>query len=79
MVLIAALTNPDQATHLRAIKEIVALRKSAYQSADVQLLPLEYHNYILFSTTTILGGGLTLARGYLGQVQTTAYASLGGY
>ena len=77
LAVLAFFTNPDQATHLKAIREIVALRYSKYEG-NVTLQPVTYNNYLVFSTTTSLGG-LTLTYGYFGRIQTTNYAVLAAY
>ena len=69
ILLMAFLTNPDQATHLKAIKETAALRKPDGASG-VNLMPIvHYNNYLIFSTTTI--AEMTLTYGYFGRIQTT--------
>jgi hypothetical protein len=52
-----ALTNPDQATHLRAINDAVELRfpNTPYGSNYTRMTGvIQYHNYGLFSTTGFL-------------------------
>jgi hypothetical protein len=67
--LVAFFTNPDQAAHLKAIKETVALRQPGVTIIDTLLPSAEYHNYLIFSTTT--WSDYTLTRGYFGRVETT--------
>ena len=70
IVLLAFFTNPNQAQHLKAIKETGALRESRdFSIADMFLPQVEYHNYGVFSTTTF--GDTHLTYGYFGAVQTT--------
>ncbi len=69
VLLLAFLTNPNQARHLRVIKETGALRYSRDASTTDFLLSVEYHNYFLFSTTSCVGN--TVTYGYFGLVQTT--------
>ena len=79
LLIIAFFTNPDQATHLKAIRETVALRNPESLSA-VTLSPLmgalQYNNYLIFSTTNLNGFSTTnvngtMTYGYFGQVKTT--------
>lgn len=69
-VLLAVLffTNPDQATHLKAIKDTLKLR-NASADPDVLLRVSDYNNYLIFSTTSLVG--VTCSRGYLGRVEVT--------
>jgi hypothetical protein len=70
LLFLAFFTNPSQARHLQAIKETGALRRNPDRSIeDVMLSTVEYHNYLLFSTTDWLGN--TTTYGYFGIVQTT--------
>ena len=70
VLLFAFFTNPNQARHLKAIRETGALKQSPGVSVTDVLLPMvEYHNYLLFSTTTWSDAHLT--HGYFGVVQTT--------
>ena len=70
VVVIAVLffTNPDQATHLKAIKDTLKLR-NASADPDTLLRITDYNNYIIFSTTSL--GGITYTRGYLGRIEVT--------
>lgn len=61
-------TNPDQATHLKAIRETLRLRNSS-TDPDTLLRITDYNNYIVFSTTSCVG--ITCSRGYLGRVEVT--------
>jgi hypothetical protein len=67
--LVAFFTNPDQAAHLKAIKETVALKQPGVTITDTLLPMAEYHNYLIFSTTT--WSDYTLTRGYFARVDTT--------
>jgi hypothetical protein len=71
--LLAFFTNPNQAAHLSAIKETVALRKpDGASEINSVLMPLvHYNNYVVFSTTTPGNKDTILSYGYFGQVQTT--------
>src|SRR5437879_11183102 len=70
LLLFAFFSNPNQARHLKAIRETGALKQSSGVSVTDALLPMvEYHNYLLFSTTTWSDAHLTY--GYFGVVQTT--------
>lgn len=71
LLIVAAFTNPDQASHLRAIRETVALRKPAesHSVTDWLLPTVEYHNYLVFSTTRF--SNMTFTYGYFGKIQTT--------
>jgi hypothetical protein len=71
LLLVAFFTNPDQAAHLRSIKETVALRQPAGSSflVDTMLPGVKYNDYVIFSTATWASKPLTY--GYLGQVRTT--------
>jgi hypothetical protein len=65
-------TNPDQATHLKAVNEAVELRfpNTPYGSNYARMTGvIQYHNYGLFSTTGL--GDMTFSYGFLGRVQTT--------
>jgi hypothetical protein len=73
IAVVAFFSNPNQATHLTAIKEVVKLR-TADEAAAVNkvLMPhVHYNNYFFFSSTTIRNGETTLTWGCFGQVQTT--------
>ena len=61
-------TNPDQATHLKTIKDTLKLR-NASADPDVLLRVSDYNNYLIFSTTSLVGH--TCSRGYLGRVEVT--------
>jgi hypothetical protein len=66
------LTNPDQATHLKAINEAIELRfpNTPYGSNYTRMTGvIQYHNYGLFSTTGFVD--MTFSYGFLGRVQTT--------
>jgi hypothetical protein len=66
------LTNPDQATNLRAINDAVELRfpNTPYGNNYTRMTSvIQYHNYGLFSTTGFLD--MTFSYGFLGRVQTT--------
>jgi len=79
VLLLAFFTNPDQAAHLRAIKDTAVLRRSGYEALRVEVSALViYNNYLIFSTTS-LGGMKTLTYGYFGRVQTTNDAGLATY
>jgi hypothetical protein len=71
VLLLAFFTNPDQAAHVRAIKETSALRRSSDPSfnSEPMFLQLEYCNYFLFSTTSVANAPMT--RGYFGKIETT--------
>jgi hypothetical protein len=73
VLLIAFFTNPDQAAHLTAIQQIVALRKPDAAAAlnNVILPAVVYNDYWVCSTGTVGNGNVTLSYGYLGQVHTT--------
>jgi len=55
-------TNPNQAQHLNALQKRVS-------KSDLLLPTIEYHNYWLFSTTTVADSHLTY--GYCGAVHIT--------
>jgi hypothetical protein len=55
-------TNPNQAQHLKALQARVS-------TSDLLLPTIEYHNYWLFSTTTLADAHLTY--GYFGRVHIT--------
>jgi len=55
-------TNPNQAQHLNALQKRVS-------KSDLLLPTIEYHNYWLFSTTTLANSHLTY--GYFGRVHIT--------
>jgi len=58
-------TNPDQATHLRAIKDTAALKPSQPLSVTDFMTGMSYNNYFFFSTVTLADGwflGVPLAR-----------------
>jgi len=79
VLLLAFFTNPNQAAHLKAIKDTAVLRRSGYEALRVEVSPLViYNNYLIFSTTS-LAGMKTLTYGYFGQVQTTNDAGLATY
>jgi hypothetical protein len=70
ILLLAFFTNPDQAQHLKAIKETRMLRESRdFSVADMLLPQVEHRNYGVFSTTTF--GDSNLSYGYFGTVHTT--------
>jgi hypothetical protein len=73
LLLFASFMNPDQSSHLKAIKETVALRKPdrATDISNILMPVVHYNNYFVFSTTTFGTSGATLTYGYFGQVQTT--------
>ncbi len=67
-------TNPDQASHLRAIKDTSDLKpRQPYAAVTISIsdfMPqLSYNNYFLFSTTTLIGG--VVSWGMFGKVYTT--------
>jgi len=68
--IILFLTNPDQAMHLRAIKDTAALIDRP--AADWTMFAV-YNNYFLFSTVTnkVLGDQI-MSWGALGKVSTTS-------
>jgi hypothetical protein len=75
LILLAFFTNPDQAAHLKAIKDTAVLRRSRYDALRVEVSPgVMYNNYLIFSTTSFATE--TLTYGYFGQVQTTNYVGL---
>ena len=75
LIPLAFFTNPNQAAHLKAIKDTAVLRRSGYDALRVEVSPgVVYNNYLIFSTTSF--GTETLTYGYLGQVQTTNYVEL---
>jgi len=55
-------TNPNQAQHLNALQKRVS-------KSDLLLPTIEYHNYWLFSTTTLANSHLTYC--YFGRVHIT--------
>ena len=61
-LLFAFFTNPNQAQHLKALQARVS-------TSDLLLPTIEYHNYWLFSTTTLADAHLTY--GYSGTVHIT--------
>jgi len=72
ILLLALFTNPDQAAHLKAIKDTAALRRSGYEALHVEVSPgVIYNNYLIFSTTSFVGTK-TLTYGYFGRIQTTS-------
>lgn len=61
-VVVLAVTNPGQDLHRRAVYESAAAAKSSVLGkiaaefrGNVDVVPLTYHNYYLFSTTTSNG------------------------
>jgi hypothetical protein len=64
-------TNPDQAAHLRAIKDTSALTSphSATFAASDFTSAMSYNNYFLFSTVTFLDH--VVSWGAFGKVYTT--------
>ncbi len=62
VLLLPFFTNPNQAQHLEAIQKRVS-------KSDLLLPTIEYHNYWLFSTTTLADSHLTY--GYFGTVHMT--------
>ena len=60
-------TNPNQAQHLKTLQARVS-------TSDPLLPTVEYHNYWLFSTTTLADAHLTY--GYFGRVHITDKISL---
>lgn len=63
-------TNPDQAAHLRAMKETVELKPHDPSTVPTAfLIAASYNNYFLFSTTTILDH--VTSWGAFGKVSTT--------
>lgn len=71
VALLAFFTNPDQAAHLRAIKDTIALRNpdSGKLNPGSNLHLIQYNNYYFFSTASI--GDMTVSQGYFGRVVTT--------
>lgn len=63
--------HESRSSHLRAIRETVALRKPAesHSVTDWLLPTVEYHNYLIFSTTRF--SNMTFTYGYFGRIQTT--------
>ena len=49
-------TNPDQAKHLRAIKDTAALKPSQPLSVTDFMAGMLYNNYFFFSTVTLADG-----------------------
>jgi hypothetical protein len=77
LLLLAFFMNPNQAAHLTAIKQTVALRNPAVASRNPyaktlsveDLLPYaQYNNYLVFSTTS--WASHTMTYGYFGKIQT---------
>jgi len=61
---VLAATNPTQDSHRKAVYESVAVSKTQSEFlgkiaagvlGDVDVLPMQYNNYFLFSTTTMNG------------------------
>jgi hypothetical protein len=79
LLVIAFFTNPDQAAHLKAIRETIALRNPESPSSVITsplMGALQYNNYFIFSTTNLNGFSTTtptgtMTYGYFGQVKTT--------
>ncbi len=70
LLIVAFFTNPNQAHHLKSIRETGALRQSGDKVVEEALLPFfEYQNYFVFSVTR--WNGKTMSYGYFGIVQTT--------
>jgi hypothetical protein len=71
ILLLAFFTNPDQAAHLRAIKETAALRQPNGSAVlfETFLPAVKYNDYLFFSTATWASKPMTY--GYFGQVRTT--------
>jgi hypothetical protein len=72
IVVLMLATNPDQASHLRAIKDTADLARAPFYTPPsvTDFLPmLKYNNYFLFSTTALSGGVVTW--GAFGKVYTT--------
>jgi len=62
-------TNPDQAKHLRAIKDTAALKPSQPLSVTDFMAGMSYNNYFFFSTVTLADG--VVSWGAFGKVYTT--------
>ena len=63
-------TNPDQAAHLRTIKETSALTSpQPYSAASDFTSAMSYNNYFLFSTVTLADA--IVSWGAFGKVYTT--------
>ena len=67
VLLLPFFTNPNQAQHLKAIQKRVS-------KSDLLLPTIEYHNYWLFSSTTLADSHVTY--GYFGTVHITDKISL---
>ena len=61
-LLFTLFTNPNQAQHLKTLQRRVL-------TSDPLLPTVDYHNYWLFSTTTVADAHLTY--GYFGRVHIT--------
>jgi hypothetical protein len=70
LVVIAAVANPSQEAHLRAIRQELLLRDPSQTAGETVIFnKMEYRNYTVFSTMAL--GGSTYSRGFLGFVWTT--------
>jgi hypothetical protein len=70
IVVLAFATNPDQATHLKAIRDTATLTASQpYSAASDFTSAMSYNNYFLFSTVTLADS--VVSWGAFGRVQTT--------
>jgi hypothetical protein len=63
------MTNPDQATHLGAIRDTSILTSPQSPAAADYMSSMSYNNYFLFSTVTFLDR--IISWGALGKVYTT--------
>ena len=74
LVALAFATNPDQATHLKAIKDTAALTGSQpYSAASDFTSAMSYNNYFMFSTVTLADS--VVSWGAFGRVHTTSRIS----
>jgi hypothetical protein len=62
-------TNPDQAAHMRAIRDTAALKPGGLLSITDLAPSISYNNYFLCSTTTI--ADRVVSWGAFGRVNTT--------
>jgi hypothetical protein len=66
-------TNPDQAAHLRAIKDRAALKPSQSLPVADFMAGMSYNNYFFFSTVTL--ARRVVSWGAFGKIYTTNWIS----
>ena len=70
VIVLLLATNPDQAAHMRAIRDTAALKPGgAFSITDLAPGIIRYNNYFICSTTTVIDG--VVSWGAFGKVNTT--------